>query len=269
MGTIARILSGDGAELAVERSGSGPMLVLVGGALSDRATAEPYRRALDRYFTVVAYDRRGRGDSTDPGRYAPEREIEDLTAVLESGHGPRFVYGHSSGAILSLETAMAGASIDRLVVYEPPYAAPDSPVAPGEGLADRLEALVEAGDRDTAVRLFFREGPRVPLDVIDRMQAGPGWEGMRRLAHTLPYDVAIAGNAGPPTGRLANLAVPTLVLVGGSSPNWMRAAGETVASSLPAGELAVVPGVSHNAPPELVAAQLIRFLSPVPGGRAR
>ena len=76
------VRSADGTTIAVERSGEGRPVVLIGGAFSDRATAAGLAQVLAPHFTTVTYDRRGRGDSGDSDRYALEREIEDLTAVI-------------------------------------------------------------------------------------------------------------------------------------------------------------------------------------------
>ena len=57
------VFSRDGTRIAFEKSGAGPALVLVNGALSDRSAGVPLRPLLDPHFTLFAYDRRGRGDS--------------------------------------------------------------------------------------------------------------------------------------------------------------------------------------------------------------
>ena len=86
---------------------------------------------------VITYDRRGRGGSGNTEPYSVQKEIEDLAAILDVC-GPAAVYGHSSGAILALEGAMAGLSILRLVVYEPPYVGlPGPPFGPRGPLARR------------------------------------------------------------------------------------------------------------------------------------
>src|SRR6188508_976316 len=96
------VQSGDGTRIAVESRGDGPPIVLVAGAFNDRHTGAALAEALSARFTVIRYDRRGRGDSGDTPPYAVEREIEDLAAVL-GGRGA--VLGYSSGAILALRAA--------------------------------------------------------------------------------------------------------------------------------------------------------------------
>ncbi|MDX3540734.1 hypothetical protein PV721_41915 [Streptomyces sp. MB09-01] len=58
-----KVVSSDGPVIACERHGdTGPVLVLVGGTLMPRARHAPL---LASDFSVVNYDRRGRGDSGD------------------------------------------------------------------------------------------------------------------------------------------------------------------------------------------------------------
>lgn len=90
-GTVVSVLSPDGTSLSVERMGTGPSLVLVDGAFCGRnfGPSRALANELKDAFTVYFYDRRGRGDSGETLPYAPEREIEDLQAVLnEAGGNP-------------------------------------------------------------------------------------------------------------------------------------------------------------------------------------
>ena len=95
--------SKDGTLIAFDRSGQGPALILIGGALSDRSGGAPLAELLAPRFTVFSYDRRGRGDSGDTAPYAVEREVEDIEALIDEAGGAAFVYGKSSGAVLALE----------------------------------------------------------------------------------------------------------------------------------------------------------------------
>ena len=56
--------------------------------MCDRALTGSTAEELAKHFTVLNYDRRGRGDSGDTGPYAVEREIEDIGAlIVEAGGG--------------------------------------------------------------------------------------------------------------------------------------------------------------------------------------
>src|SRR5215218_1370978 len=120
------VSSPDGTPIAFDRLGDGPPVIVVGGAMCDRALTGPTAEELAKHFTVFNYDRRGRGDSGDTQPYAVEREIEDIGALIAEAGGTASVYGHSSGASLVLHAAAAeGLPIAKLVLHEPPYA-PDS-----------------------------------------------------------------------------------------------------------------------------------------------
>ena len=154
--------SADGTVIAYDRTGDGPPLVVVVGALCDRHTFVSPAELTGR-FTVYTYDRRGRGDSGDnDATFAVEREVEDLAAVIGQVGGSASVFGHSSGAVLALEAAERGVPIDRLAVYEPPYIADGGRPRPPAGLIDQVKALIAEDRRDDAVTLFMTESVGVP-----------------------------------------------------------------------------------------------------------
>src|SRR5689334_22627331 len=93
--TSMNVISKDGTRIAYDRQGSGPALILVAGALSGREGGAELAKLLSPRFTVISYDRRGRGDSTDTKPYSVKREIEDLEALIDSAGGSAFVYGKS------------------------------------------------------------------------------------------------------------------------------------------------------------------------------
>ena len=102
---MPKVVSSDGTKIAYVTQGSGPVLILVLGALNKRGSGKKLAQALADRFTVVSYDRRGRGDSGDTQPYSVEKEIDDLAALIGELGGSAYVYGHSSGAVLALMTA--------------------------------------------------------------------------------------------------------------------------------------------------------------------
>src|SRR3954453_15968552 len=102
------VTSADGTTIAFDQIGAGAPLVLVSGAICDRTVDAPIAAGLSAHFTVLNYDRRGRGDSSDPLPFAVEREIEDLEILLAAAGGSSVVVGLSSGAALAARAAAAG-----------------------------------------------------------------------------------------------------------------------------------------------------------------
>src|SRR5688500_7008552 len=153
---MQKAVSDDGTAIAYETVGDGPPLILVGGAFSHRAYPQTIKLAklLGRRYTVVTYDRRGRGDSTDTAPYRVQREIEDLDALIAEVGGSACVWGQSSGAVLALRAAVAGSAISSLAVYQPPFSVNAAAHVPPADFAARLDELLAAGHRSAAVRWF-------------------------------------------------------------------------------------------------------------------
>jgi pimeloyl-ACP methyl ester carboxylesterase len=259
--SIDKVRSADGTLIACERSGSGPNLVIVNGALSDRRSAAGLRPHLDPNFTVIAYDRRGRGDSGDAERYAPEREMDDLAAVLEAGGGRAFVFAQSSGAILAMEAALRGLAVDRLVLNEPPFIVGDSRRRPSADLAERLSHLVNAGDRESAVHLFLTDAVGLSDVEVAGMRSTEAWPAILKLAPTTAYDAALtAGHEMPAAARLEAFEIPTLVTCGGATLPWIQRSTKALAEALPNGRLEQLPGQGHRPAPDVLAPALLEFL---------
>jgi len=252
------VKSADGTDIAFDRVGSGPPLVFVVGAFCDRATPKSIAELLGSQFTVFTYDRRGRGASGDSPPYAVAHEIEDLAAVIDATGGPAFVFGHSSGAILALEAAAEGLRMRKLAAYEPPFIVDDTRSRP-DRLEARVTALVAAGRTSDAMKLFLAEGPQVPDAVVAAMETSPGWAPMEALAHTLPYDLAICGDMSMPADRLATIAIPTLAISGGASPDWARNTVDAVAAAIPGARHTSLPGQTHGAADDVLAPVLVEF----------
>ncbi|ETK37722.1 alpha/beta fold hydrolase [Microbispora sp. ATCC PTA-5024] len=243
----ATITSRDGTTLAVDTAGQGAPVILVGGAFNDRSTVAGLGAELASGFTVVTYDRRGRGASDDKADdYSVANEVDDLAAVIEHVGGRASLFGHSSGAILVLEGAMRGLPVDRVAVYEPPYRADEQQPGPPADLYDRLAAVVAAGDRDGAVELFLGEAVGVPAEAIAGMKAGEAWSFLANKAPSLPYDVLLSTPwQVMPFDRIAGIGVPVLAIYGDQTAPNLAAGTEAVAATVPGAELTVMPGEDH------------------------
>jgi len=248
----------DGTTLAYQVGGRGPALLVVGGALSDKDAVLPMRPLLERHFTVVAFDRRGRGESGDTSPYAVARELEDIAALLETT-GARFVYGHSSGAILSLRAVIAGVHMDKLAVNEPPFIVPGTRPAPAADLAARLQARVDAADGEGALRLFLSESVGIPAPALEQMSKGSMWSRMVALGPSTVHDATLASDSAIPTVELAKLALPMLVLSGTASFPWIAETAHAVAEAIPGAALQRLEGQTHSPTPEVLAPVLARF----------
>ncbi|MEU2961324.1 alpha/beta fold hydrolase [Streptomyces albidoflavus] len=254
------VVSRDGTPIVHETRGSGPALVLVGGAMTTREHAARLAGLLADSFTVVTYDRRGRGRSGDTRPYAVRREVEDLAEVIRAVGGPAALYGVSSGAALALHAAV-GPAVSRVALYEPPFTVGGADPSRREAYRSRLVALLAADDRGGAVELFMTH-IGLPPELIAGARQSPAWPGLEAVAPTLAYDDALLGDGAPPLDRLALVSVPALVMAGSASPPAMTEAARAVAEALPDGTYRELDGQSHDVAPEAVAAALREFLLP-------
>ena len=253
------VVSADGTRIAVFRSGEGPPLVLVHGAAANHDRWAPVLPALEERFTVLAMDRRGRGRSGDAEHYAIEREFEDVAAVVESAGDKVDLLGHSHGGVCAVEAALLTDRIGKLVVYEAPMGFLKSPPE----VVDRLEALLEAGERDELLAVFLQEVAGLPPHQIELMRSLPAWEGRLAAAHTIPREERVNRQYAFDPGRFRELHVPTLFLLGGDSPEGFGMAAEAVRAALDDCRVAVMPGQRHTAMDtgtELFTAEVLSFL---------
>jgi pimeloyl-ACP methyl ester carboxylesterase len=265
---MATVTSKDGTTIGFSRTGDGPSIVLVDGATAHRATnarGAEIAALLESDFTVYRYDRRGRGESGDTQPFAPERELEDLDALIAEAGGEAFVMGGSSGGALVLDAAAQGLPIPRLAVYEVPFIVDDSRTPVPDDYLPKLRSLNAAGRRSDAVDVFFTDALGMPPEAVAGMHDAPFWADLEKVAPTIAYDAAFMEGtmrgAPLPADRWASIAAPVLVLDGGASPTFMHTAAEALAAVLPNAERRTLEGQTHDVAADAIAPELADFFS--------
>lgn len=264
---MEKVTSKDGTPVAFDRSGEGPAVVLVSGALGVRAhpmftqLAEP----LSQHFTVYNYDRRGRGDSGDKPPYSVEREVEDIEALIDEAGGSAFVYGISSGAALALEAGnKLPSKVRKLALYEPPFIVDNThPPIPND-YVEQVNRMVAEGRRGDAVALFMKV-VGVPEEYIPMMREDPSWAEMEKVAHTLAYDGAVlrdnsSGNPLRPN-QWDSATMPTLVIAGGESEAFFHNGAQALVDVLPNAQRRTLEGQTHEVSAEALAPVLVEFFA--------
>ncbi|MEV7617764.1 alpha/beta hydrolase [Streptomyces sp. NPDC089799] len=258
--------SSDGTAIAYDRQGAGPVLVLVGGTLMTRARHAALAALLAEEFTVVSYDRRGRGDSGDHAEYLVARELDDLDAVIaQTGGGPVLLYGMSSGGVLALEAVARGSAVSRLAVYEPPLVVDDSRPPLPEDYVERVTELLAGGDPAGALTYFLTAGLAMPAEAVAGMRGMPFWPHWEATARTLPYDGRVMSglmSGRPlPADRWRSVSVPVLVAHGDAGDPAMSSAAKELASRADHFTLRCLPGQNHNVDPGALAPVLTEFFT--------
>lgn len=257
--------SHDGTHIAYTTVGAGPVVVLVDGAMCYRAFGPmtPLSALLAADFTVVTYDRRGRGESGDRQPFAVQREVEDIAAVINAVGGSAFVYGVSSGAALALEAALQLPSmIQKLALYEPPYNADPAEFPAWRAYVTELEQAITEQRFSDAPALFMTF-VGMPPEQLAGMRQSPIWPAFESIAPTLAYDAAVLGreNRAAPLDRVKDIAMPTLVMNGDSSYPFMHETAAALAQHIPHARHRVLAGQTHDLPAEVAAPILKEFFS--------
>ena len=260
---MSHVISKDGTRIAFARSGSGPALILVDGALCSRAFGPSPKLAplLAPHFTVYTYDRRGRGESGDTEPYSPHRELEDLAALIEAAGGQAFLLGLSSGGALALHAAASGLPVARVFAYEPPYVSEDSQLDGSRHEAE-LKRLLAAGRRGGAVKYFMRDMVGAPAPIVAMMRLMPWiWRKLEAVAHTLPHDASVMSAFRVPRERFAFIRVPALIMSGSKTDARLRRAARATAEVIPSARHRDLPGQTHAVKPEALAPAAVDFFT--------
>ena len=258
------VTSKDGTTIAFDQWGGGPVVILVDGALQYRAFDQgmvDLANLLSQHFTVIHYDRRGRGDSTDTQPYALEREIEDIEAIIDEAGGSASLYGISSGAALAMEAAIKLRNkVTKLAMYEAPYNDDAASRQAWKEYTKQLGEILAAGRDGDAVGLFMML-VGATADQVEEIRQTPMWPLWEAVAPTLAYDhiAALGEEAAVPTDRAARVTVPALVMDGSASFPFMHATAQALASAMPNGEHRTLEGQTHEVAAEALAPVLIEF----------
>lgn len=264
--TSTFVTSADGTRLAVGVYGDGtkPALIIVPGATATKDAAAASSAYLSEAYTVYAYDRRGRGESGDIAPYAVEREIEDLAAVVALAGDNATVLGHSSGAVLALRAAAAGVPMTRLAVYEAPFITDDSRPPVPTDYVEHLDALIAEDKREEAAIYFMTAAVGMPPEMVEGIRAAGYLAMTTPVAHTIAYDGRIMGATmrGNPLAvdPWQRIAVPTLVMAGGASMEYMRKGARELTAIIPDARMKVLAGQDHGPSDDSLAEALSDFL---------
>lgn len=132
-----------------------------------------------------------------------------------------------------------------------------------------MHALLDAGEREQALLLFFRDMVKMPPHEIAAAQALPTWPARVAAVHTIPRELQSLDRCTFDPERFGRIATPTALFVGGDSPPAMRTIAETLHAALPNSQIVVLPGQQHVAmrtAPELFVQEVVKFFTAATAG---
>lgn len=188
--------------------------------------------------------------------------------MVDSIGEPVNLLGHSYGGLCAFEAALLIRNVNKLVLYDPGIEVAGEEIYPRE-VIERMEAMLEAGDRDGVIVTTMREVAGLSPETVEYMRSLPVWKARVDAAHTIPRELrAVKGYRFEPQ-RFGDLKAPALLLSGGESPVALRKAVEAVDEALPDSRIVVMGGQGHSAMDtgtNLFTAEVLSFLEATKGG---
>lgn len=252
--------------LHVEAEGAGPLVLLGHGFGGSARNFRGQARALADRFRVVRFDARGHARSDapdDPAAYTPAAFVADVGRVLDAEGVERAVVGGlSMGAGIALRFALAHPARTRALVLA---AFPAGAEQPGgyAAVAVRFADRVEQDGLDAAGAEFVW-GPSSGLDAQGAALVRRGFleHAPHAMAHVLRGVIAVQPSVTALAPLLADLRVPTLVVVG-ARDRLSLTASRAVAAAIPGATLVEIADAGHLvnlARPADFNAAVVRFL---------
>jgi pimeloyl-ACP methyl ester carboxylesterase len=278
--TTDHVTSADGTIIGYRQIGSGPGLILVHGGMMSSQNFTKLAERLSDAFTVYVPDRRGRGLSGPHGNdYCLARESEDMQALINKT-GAQNIFGLSSGAIITLQTALEVPSIRKIALYEPPFSVDGSSptfwlprfedeLAKGNFAAAMMTVIKATGDSSFLTLLpDFLLVPfmKLAIEADEKEAKGNGNVPIKTLISTMHFDPQLILEMEGKLERFRALSsTKSVLLLGGSkSQGYLKVALDALSTILPTVKRVELKGLGHTAAnnddqPERVAQELRRF----------
>ncbi|MBA3621904.1 MAG: alpha/beta hydrolase [Euzebyales bacterium] len=244
----------DGLEIAYERAGTGPPLVLLHGGFGD---SRDWRRQLDDLsdeFTVVAWDAPGCGQSADPPDTFRASHYGDCLArfIAALALGRPHVLGLSAGSVIALELYGGHRGVPVSLILASAYAGWAGSL-PSEEVDRRLAQVLRETELPPEQ---FVPGwiptlltPAAPNDLIDEVT--------EIMSDFHPLGTRILINAfGDADYRpvLPTITVPTLLLYGDADSRSPLHVAKDLHDQIAGSTLVMLPNVGHASNVEAPAA---------------
>lgn len=237
-------------DLYWEQAGEGSPVVLLHEGIADSRMWEPQWTEYSKRFRMVRFDMRGFGQSPPAvGKFSLSGDLVQLLDSLELG--PATLIGVSLGGSVAMETAIARPDlVSRLVLVAPGLRGFEMGDETKAGWQEE-EAALERGDVEAAVEINMRmwvDGPsRLPDEVDPDLRTKVAE--MQRRAIEIYLEAGEEGEHQPLVddwgSRLAEISVPTLVVVGELDRPQMLEIAERLGAEIPNARRETIAETAH------------------------
>lgn len=224
--------------IAYDVRGSGPAIVLLTGSNLDRRMWNREAEWLSKSYTVVRYDLRAHGESDTAT--AEFTHLADLVSVLDALKiGKATLVGLSAGAFIALDAALDLPNrVERIVLAGPGvsgYTGKNPPSFPPE-----MYTAIQAKEYRKVSEILLKS----PVFAVAPESQALVRQMVTENERLWTVDRVLMKLQQPTFGRLEQVRVPTLVLVG-ENDLFQRDHAGVLAARIPGARLVVVPGGTH------------------------
>ena len=236
------------ASLYYEIAGQGYPLLLLHAGIADSRMWDEQFPVFAQHYRTLRYDLRGYGKSHwSAGAFAA---YEDPLALFQAlGISQAHVLGISFGARIALDFALAHPELVKSLTLVAPSVSGEPMTEAIRHFVEEEDALVEGGDLPGATELnlrFWVDGPqRSPAQVNAQVRQRVYEMQYHAFNVPMPEDTEEQELQPPALARLAEVQMPTLVIIGDLDLPEKQALSEQLASSIPAARKVVIAGAAH------------------------
>jgi pimeloyl-ACP methyl ester carboxylesterase len=275
------VTSKDGTIIGYRQMGKGPGVIIMHGGISSSQYYMNFGAALSDEFTVYIPDRRGRGLSGPFGdKYGMPREVEDLEALVKKTDA-HYIFGASSGGLISLQTAINSPDIHKIATYEPLVYADKSKMDKFNASVQHFDKELSEGKKVTAMvdiaksedhpngafyklpdfitKIFFK------LILIQDERSVKGDDvTIEDLMPTLKFDVQLVNETEGKLDNFKNVKAEVLLMGGSKSSSLLKHSLETLEKLLPHVKRIELQDLDHDSAqdygkPEIIAQEIKSF----------
>lgn len=275
------VTSKDGTIIGYRQMGSGPGIIIMHGGISSSQYYMKFGTALSDEFTVYIPDRRGRGLSGPFGdNYGLPREVEDLEALLKKT-GAHYIFGASSGGLISLETSITSPEIHKIATYEPVVYADKSEMDKFNTSVQHFDKELSEGKKVTAMvdiakseghptgafyklpdfimKIFFKL-----ILIQDERSVKAEDITIEELMPTLKFDVQLVNETKGKLDNFKNVQAEVLLMGGSKISLLIKYSQETLEKLLRQVKRIELQGLDHDSAqdygkPEIIAQEIKSF----------
>jgi pimeloyl-ACP methyl ester carboxylesterase len=244
------IASRDGSDIRAFDEGSGPVILVLHPGLDDgRGWGKVAKRLMSRFRVIRIHRRQYREDLKQGTRVSIAREVDDVLAVVEAVGEPMIVVGHSSGAVVALESiaAMPTAFVGA-VIYEPPIVVDELLGGPNGAIHRRAREALQSGKPGKAMSIFLTDIAKLPPTVA-RM-AGSFTTLVPRYRKLVPGqldDSEAIDELGNRLNEYKTIKIPVVLVGGEKSPPHLARRFDALQRAIPHAERILMHKRGHDA----------------------